>query len=602
MAGVPIVLVGPVSDNYGMPSLAVSILKTSLKERGIPSKVVYANMLFYETAGLQLVEELFDGSIINLLYERLFAPYAHKGLEKTNLKDLNGDEIPEYLRAFYRVVGGVNHNISPQKYSDMEVRCERFLENAVEKIVPLGPKIVGFSNTYQQTNSSIALAKALKQHLPNSIYVIGGNNCEGEMGEEIAASVEIFDYVFQGEADGAFADFCDSYLEKGILPKGKLIRCSPIDDLNTVPSPDYSDFFEQCTIPHKFISLAFESSRGCWWGYRRQCKFCGESALSAPYRSKSPERMVKDLHQLQEEYPDVGSYFATDSILPYNYFKDLLPGLAHTNFPGKLIYETKANLTYKQTVRMKKAGIYRIMPGIESLSTRLLRLLNKGTNALTNTRLLRNCRELNIEVAWLFLVGIPGDRASDYEEQLQLIPLIQHLSPPRMTPIRIQRFSPYFQDPESHGITEIEPLKSYTHAFPRSVDIARLAYYFVAKYPSESRQNPEILLPITRQLDRWAERWMGGHAPRLCIQHVEAGQWIVEDTRNCAKAFTQVLHSADYTLLKQCRQGISPKRLTSNGRVERLLDLGYLIEVDGKLLSLVCEPGIRDTEAIPAHQ
>jgi len=447
MPGVPVVLVGPLSDNYGMPSLAVSILKASLKERGIPSKVFYANMLFWEIAGLGLIEELFNGSINNLLYERLFAPYAHDGLKKTNLKDLNGGEIPAHLEAFYRVVGGVNSNISQVKYSDMEARCERFLDRAVEEIVALGPKIVGFSNTYQQTNPSIALAKALKQHLPDSIYVIGGNNCEGEMGEEIAASVEIFDHVFQGEADLAFADFCDSYLSNGILPKETLIRCSPIDDLDTVPKPDYSDFFEQCMIPRRSVSLAFESSRGCWWGYRRQCTFCGESALSTPYRSKNPERMVKELYRLQEEYPDVHSYFATDSILAYTYFKDLLPRLAHSNVRGKLIYETKANLTYEQTVRMKKAGIFRIMPGIESLSTRLLRLLNKGTNLLTNTRLLRNCRELDIAVAWLFLVGIPGDRASDYEEQLQLLPLIQHLSPPRMTPIRIQRFSPYFKNP-----------------------------------------------------------------------------------------------------------------------------------------------------------
>jgi ribosomal peptide maturation radical SAM protein 1 len=592
MPGVPVVLVGPLSDNYGMPSLAVSILKTSLKERGIPSKVFYANMLFCEIAGLRTIEDLFDGSINNLLYERLFAPYAHDGLKKTNLEDLNGGEIPAYLEAFYRVAGGINSKISQVKYSDMEARCERFLERAVEEIVPLGPRIVGFSNTYQQTNPSIALAKALKQHLPDSIYVIGGNNCEGEMGEEIAASVGIFDYVFQGEADRAFADFCDSYLKDGILPEATLIRCAPIDDLDTVPNPDYSDFFEQCTIPHRTVSLAFESSRGCWWGYRRQCTFCGESGLSTPYRSKNPERMVKELYRLQQEYPDVHSYFATDSILAYTYFKDLLPRLAQGNVRGNLIYETKANLTYEQTVRMKKAGIFRIMPGIESLSTRLLRLLNKGTNLLTNTRLLRNCRELDIEVAWLFLVGIPGDRASDYEEQLQLIPLIQHLSPPRITPIRIQRFSPYFTNPESHGITEIEPLKSYSHAFPKSVDITRLAYYFDARYPSESRQNPEILLPLKRQLDRWQGRWMQADAPRLSIQPVQGGQWIVEDTRDCAKVSRHVLHNDDYTLLIQCRRGISPKRLTSNGRIDRLLDLGYLIEADGKLLSIVCETGI----------
>jgi len=222
MDNVPVVLVGPLSDNYGMPSLAVSLLKTSLKERGINSKVVYANMFFYEIVGMQLCEELFSGDINNLLYERLFAPLAYDEIEKTDMRGFNGDEISEHLREFYCVVGDVNKNVSQAKYSEMEARCELFLEKTVERIAPFRPRIIGFSNSYQQTNSSTALAKALKQALPNVLCVVGGNNCEGPMGEEIAASLGVFDYVFQGEADFAFADFCYDYLENNTLPKNKL--------------------------------------------------------------------------------------------------------------------------------------------------------------------------------------------------------------------------------------------------------------------------------------------------------------------------------------------------------------------------------------------
>ncbi|MDY6856794.1 MAG: RiPP maturation radical SAM C-methyltransferase [Thermodesulfobacteriota bacterium] len=589
MNNIPIVLVGPLSDNYGMPSLAVSLLKMSLKERGINSKVVYANMLFYEIVGMQLYEELFSGDINNLLYERLFAPLAYDEIEKTDMRGFNGDEISEQLREFYCVIGDINKNISQLKYSDMEARCELFIEKMVERIVPFQPRIIGFSNSYQQTNPSTALAKALKQALPKVLCVIGGNNCEGTMGEEIAASLGVFDYVFQGEADFAFADFCYDYIENKTLPKNKLIHCSPIRNLDAVLVPNYDDFFEQCDIDEESVVLSFESSRGCWWGVKNQCKFCGESALSTGYRSKSPERMFKELSQLQDRYLKVRTFLATDSILPYNYLKDFLPLLKSTDFRRKLIYETKANLTYEQIIQMRRAGIFRIMPGIESLSRRLLILLNKGTNPLINIRLLRNCRELDIQVAWLLLVGIPGDRASHYEEQLELMPLIQHLSPPRMIPIRIQRFSPYFRDAKNHRIKEIKPAKAYEYAFPDSVNIARLAYYFAAQYPSESRERPDILVPLKQQLDRWNERWMQKPIPKLSMQQKHSSQWKVEDTRDCAKVATQMLTDEDHSLLKQCRTGISPNRTRSKGRIDLLLDLGYLIEVDGKLLSIVCE-------------
>ena len=589
MENIPVVLVGPLTDHYGMASLAVSLLKASLKEQGIKCKSLYANMIFYETCSLRLTEELLDGSLNNLLYERLFAPFAYGSIKKTNLKGLNGDEIPEYLAEFYQVIGGVNRNISQPTYSDMERCCERFLEKAVKRIAPLRPRIIGFSNAYQHTNPSIALAKELKQDLPDTIFVIGGNNCEGEMGEEIASSIGIFDFVFQGEADFAFPAFCYDYLENNILPNEKVIRCSPTHDLDAPPVPDYSDFFEQCHIPFESVTLSFESSRGCWWGHKNQCKFCSESALSTAYRSKTPQRVVNELCQIQNAHPDIRNYFATDSIFPRSFYEDFMHKLAHSDFCGEIVYETNPKLSYDQIRQMKESGITRIFPGIESLSTRLLILMNKGTTALTNIRLLRDCRELNVIVSWLFLVGIPHDRKDDYEKQLKIMPLIQHFSPPRMTPIRIQRSSPYFREAESHEITEIKPIKAYEHAFPKSVDITRLAYYFVARYPSYSRQHAEILVPLKRQLDRWEERWRQENPPKLSMLIPEGGHRIVEDTRDCAKTSRQALDDNEYTLLKQCRAGISSHHLQSLSGIERLLDLGYLVEVDGKLLSLVCD-------------
>ena len=107
-----------------------------------------------------------------------------------------------------------------------------------KRIALLQPKIIGFSNTIQQTNFSIAIARALKKRLPNSIYVMGGDNCNGEMGEELAASIEIFDYIFQGEADLEFSYFCKNYLCNGVLPTEKLIRCSPLENLDAALIPD----------------------------------------------------------------------------------------------------------------------------------------------------------------------------------------------------------------------------------------------------------------------------------------------------------------------------------------------------------------------------
>jgi len=276
-------------------------------------------------------------------------------------------------------------------------------------------------------------------------------------------------------------------------------------------------------------------------------------------------------------------------MFPAAYFKDFLSLLASNGFRGEITYEIRADLTYEQVMRLRKAGISRIFPGIESLSSRLLRMLNKGTQALDNIRLLRNCRELGIMVDWLFLLGIPGDLASDYDEQTRLVPYLQHLAPPRLSPLRIQRFSPYYNDPESYGIKDIKPLNAYRQAFPATVDVDRLAYFFTASYPSESRQRPEILSHLLDLLGEWNAKWVRNEIPDLSIMPEGENQWIVQDSRDCAKAPGCMVDDKDYSVLYECRQGSLTGNISCPERINRLLDFGYLIEADGKLISLVCE-------------
>jgi hypothetical protein len=81
---------------------------------------------------------------------------------------------------------------------------------------------------------------------------------------------------------------------------------------------------------------------------------------------------------------------------------------------------------------------------------------------------------------------------------------------------------------------------------------------------------------------------MRDDVPKLSLRRMLDDRWLVEDTRDCAQVSTQIIDEQDYSLLGRCRSGFSPERINSSGRVKRLLELGYLIEVDGKFLSIVC--------------
>lgn len=563
MGNTPVLLIAAPTNLIGMPAIGVSLLKAQLKTKDINCEVFYSNAIYADLFGAERLNGLLAGNMSNLRWEELFAPLAH----------------------------GKSINIGSKKDAlllDGRNSCERLLETILGKIEELKPKIVGFSNSYMATNASIAVGKLIKKRFPECLYVVGGNNCEGPMGEELARSVGFIDYVFQGEAEFVFSKFCENYLKHGRLPENKVISCPIVKDLNTTPVPDYSDYFKQNNGKIGYVCLSFETSRGCWWGQKNRCKFCGETP-DLTYRKKSPDVAVNELLELKKMHPDVKYYCASDAILPQSYYQTFLPLLADQNLGTDIIYEIKSKLSKEQAQTLKKAGVNRILAGIESLSTRLLGLLGKGTTVFDNLRLLRNCQEAGIFVSWTNLVGVPNDLISDYEEQERIIELIEHLSPSPINPIRIQRFSPYFESPGTYQVKNIKPLSAYFHIFPEQYNLNNLAYYFTAEFPSESIEKPKKLSGFKTIAKAWEERWYGkGKPPVLSIRKIEQNKWEIKDTRSCAIRPKQYLDDEDQAILTKTRSPQSLDEISTPKRVERLIRLGYLIEIDKKIISIVC--------------
>ena len=76
----------------------------------------------------------------------------------------------------------------------------------------------------------------------------------------------------------------------------------PLRQLDDLPTPDYTEYFERAerarTAPptgQRRIWIPFESARGCWWGAKHHCTFCGLNGTTMQFRSKSPQRVADEL-------------------------------------------------------------------------------------------------------------------------------------------------------------------------------------------------------------------------------------------------------------------------------------------------------------------
>jgi hypothetical protein len=82
------------------------------------------------------------------------------------------------------------------------------------------------------------------------------------------------------------------------------------------------------------------------------------------------------------------------------------------------------------------------------------------------------------------LYGFPGEEPEDYAGMPHLFEEIWFLDPPSgYGPVRLDRFSPYHQDPAGNGMINVRPLGPYPYLypFPRSA-LMRIAYYFDYDY------------------------------------------------------------------------------------------------------------------------
>lgn len=407
--------------------------------------------------------------------------------------------------------------------------------------------VVGFTSTFFQNVASLATARALKQHHPHLKTLFGGANFDGTMGPEYVRSFSFIDFAVVGEGDRAFPAFLDwvrsgsgSCAVPGVVSRGAdgsvvaMRPQPPFENMDELPTPDYVEYFEaleRLQAESKLLDvrprLLMEFSRGCWWGAKHHCVFCGLNALGMTFRSKSRERAFEHLAELLERH-QVSMVDAVDNIIDTAYLGQLTGAIAASGWDLDLFFEVKANMSRAQIQELAMAGITRIQPGIESLDSRLLALMKKGATKLINIRLLKWAKYYGLDVSWNMLGGFPGETDDMYDEQIAVIDQLTHLQPPQgFARIWLERFSPYFTDPPE-SYREVKPRSAYGHVYPETVNLNEIAYFW--DYESDVLVGDDVVSRFEAAISRWQAEWAADKTPVL--EYRRGPGWIrIHDTR-----------------------------------------------------------------------
>ncbi len=384
--------------------------------------------------------------------------------------------------------------------------------------------LVGFSVCLCQLTSSLYAVRQIKKISPDIITLFGGSTVSTPFCREYLDVFTDIDVIVNGEGELPLLAILN-HLEKygniqtahtidGVVTRGgpdcEGHLFSQLSHLEHLATPDYDDYFKilDTFSPAKrfFPTLPVESSRGCWWkggGLQRQtkgCAFCNLNLQWAGYRKRAPARVVHDIDVLTERHQTLSVAFM-DNVLPVTSSDALFSGLGCLNKDLQIFSEIRASTPLKSLRKMRSSGMSEVQVGVEALSSKLLKKMKKGTTAIQNMEIMKNCESLGLQNSSNLMLHFPGSDEGHVMETMRNLEFAMPFRPLKPVNFWLGMGSPVWQNPARFHIRSISNHPYYRILFPEH--FSQRARFSIQAYRGDLQHQRKLWQPVEKKIQAW---------------------------------------------------------------------------------------------------
>ena len=173
--------------------------------------------------------------------------------------------------------------------------------------------------------------------------------------------------------------------------------------------------------------------------------------------------------------------------------------------------------------------MHEVQVGIEALSTGLLQKMNKGTTAIQNLEIMKNCEAPDVpNLTSNLITQFPGSDERDVEETLRTLPFALPFRPLKATPFWLGYGSPVWRLPEAFGIRKVRNHPFYRYLFPG--EILSQLQLLLQGYEGGLKEQRRLWGKVHKALRAWRAAYDGLHSasnrdPILSYQ--EGGTYLI---------------------------------------------------------------------------
>ncbi len=361
---------------------------------------------------------------------------------------------------------------------------EIYRDLALDDIRREQPDVVGISiPSMPQMLPGMTLAYLVKQAGLRSHVTVGGPHIS-MLREALVQTPALFDLIdsavaFDGEtpllelAAAVASGQGLAQVPNLIWRDGDQVRTNALHErekIAALPLPDFDGLMlDKYLAPDRVLPLL--TARGCYFG---KCTFCN-TGYGEPggFSQQRAEQVIDQMQTLHERYGVRKIFFSDEAISPRN-LKNLSARLAEMGSPfewgGCARFEKVVSQELLQS--MQAGGCRMILFGLESASTGVIQLMDKGTELEHMSRILRQSAEAGIWNHTFFFFGFPGETLADAQQTVNFLYAHKsYIHSAALGTFLMERYSPAHRFPESFGVRVIEdPAKDLAIYFDYEVD------------------------------------------------------------------------------------------------------------------------------------
>jgi anaerobic magnesium-protoporphyrin IX monomethyl ester cyclase len=329
--------------------------------------------------------------------------------------------------------------------------------------------LIGFSVVYpEQLFFVLFIIKILKEEFHKKSRIVLGGPQVTEHIEEFKKGgglLDLIDFFIEGDGEEPLLQLTQATRETlSRVPNLYVRDCSAgtfhrthhrFDwDVGFIVVPDFEGF-DPAIYVHAAPLLA---SKGCLWS---KCHFCIRPTMQQhQHLSVAPEKVFEIMTCLAQRYGFSNYHFVDDALLP-SFLDSFAEILIRNRFAPRwafsaMIDPALGNRTFCE--KLRRSGMVSITFGLESMSPRILGLMNKFHKNMTQAEVAKIFSALNqagIRVGVHIIFGFPTETRDEANETLHFLLQNNDISMVSVQPFRLEAHTPMDVNPEKFNITAV---------------------------------------------------------------------------------------------------------------------------------------------------